>query len=140
MRIKSLLLAVILSLFSMPLFAEVVNINKADAATFQHYLKGVGEKKAQRIIQYRTEHKEFKHIDEIMEVRGIGKKIFNKIQGNLSLTGGVVSLSKKNEIKKTQLKEETNIDSITENDGKKTYLIKIETKESTKMEEITTEE
>lgn len=149
MYIKSLILAVALSLLPMSLFAEIVNINKADAATFQRYLKGVGEKKAQSIIEYRTDHKAFKRIDEIMEVRGIGKKIFNKIKENLSLTQGEFLIgkkisnkmsNKKKTVIETNSKEEVNIDSITENTATQTSLVKIETTESSKIEEMMTEE
>jgi competence protein ComEA len=94
MSVKSLILAVVLSIISLSSFAEVININKADAAAFQHYLKGVGVKKAESIVKYRTEHKRFKTVAEIKEVRGIGEKIFKKIKENLSLTEGVVSVSK----------------------------------------------
>ncbi|MCK5917545.1 MAG: helix-hairpin-helix domain-containing protein [Cocleimonas sp.] len=94
MSIKSLILAVVLSVISLSSFAEVVNINKANAATFKHYLKGIGAKKAESIVKYRTEHKRFKTVAEIKEVRGIGDKIFKKIKENLSLAEGVVSVSK----------------------------------------------
>jgi competence protein ComEA len=94
MSVKSLILAVVLSMISLSSFAEVVNINKADAAAFQHYLKDVGVKKAESIVKYRAEHKRFKTVAEIKEVRGIGEKIFKKIKENLSLTEGVVSVSK----------------------------------------------
>ncbi len=95
MKIKSLLLLTILSLLSFSAFAEIVNLNKSDAATFQHYLKGIGQKKAENIVKYRTEHKEFKTIEEIMEVKGIGEGIFNKIKKDLSLTEGVTTVPAK---------------------------------------------
>ncbi len=105
MSVKSLILAVILSILSLSSFAEVVNINKANAGAFQHYLKGIGVKKAESIIKYRTEHKRFKRVAEIKEVRGIGEKIFKKIKKNLSLTEGVVSASKtKNKVVKKKAK------------------------------------
>ena len=94
MSVKSLILAIVLSIISLSSFAEVVNINKAGVAAFQHYLKGIGVKKAESIVKYRTEHKRFKTIAEIKEVRGIGDKIFKKIKENLSLTKGVTSISK----------------------------------------------
>ncbi len=91
MNYKSLLLATILSLSTVSAFAEVVNLNKADASAFQYYLNGIGEKKASKIINYRQEHKEFKSIAEIMEVKGIAQGIFAKIKADLSLTEGKVS-------------------------------------------------
>lgn len=95
MKIKSLILATLLSTMSLSAFAEMINMNKADAATFQHYLKGVGQKKADNIIKYRVEHKSFKTIEEIMEVKGIGEGIFKKIKEDLSLTSGKVTAPEK---------------------------------------------
>ena len=91
MKFQSLLLAAILSFTSFSTFAEIVNLNKADATAFQHYLKGVGEKKAENIVAYRKDHESFKTIAEIMEVKGIGEGIFKKIKMDLSLTKGVTS-------------------------------------------------
>jgi competence protein ComEA len=140
MQVKSLILAVVLSIISLSSFAEVVNINKADAAAFQHYLKGIGVKKANSIVQYRLEHKRFKSLAEIKEVSGIGEKIFKKIKSNLSLTEGVVSLSKtkakvikkkvksKAVINKVEKKAEKKIDVVTEDEVENT-----ETEKSTEI-------
>ncbi len=81
------------SLFTTPaLFAEVVNINKATAAALQENLKGIGEKKAQAIVAYRKEYGAFRTLDEIMEMKGIGKGIFKKIKADISLDKGVTAL------------------------------------------------
>jgi competence protein ComEA len=92
MKINALFVTVLLFLMSFSVSAEVVNLNKADAAAFQYYLKGIGEKKAASIIEYRTENKEFKAIEEIMAVKGIGEGIFAKIKDNLSLIEGVIAV------------------------------------------------
>lgn len=92
--ITSVVLAV--GLLSSPfLLADRVNLNKADAATLQENLKGVGEKKAEAIVAYRKEHGDFKTLDEIKEVKGIGEGIFKKIKTDLSLTEGVTEVSGK---------------------------------------------
>lgn len=92
--ITSVVLAV--GLLSSPfLLADRVNLNKADAATLQENLKGVGEKKAEAIVAYRKEHGDFKTLDEIKEVKGIGEGIFKKIKTDLSLTEGVIEISGK---------------------------------------------
>ena len=52
-----------------------VNINKANAETLDKELKYVGEKTAQRIIDYREKNGDFKNVDELSEVRGIGSRI-----------------------------------------------------------------
>ncbi len=38
-------------------------------------VKGIGAKKAERIIAYRDEHGKFNSIDELKNVKGIGSKI-----------------------------------------------------------------
>lgn len=43
-------------------------------------LPGVGDSTAEKIISYRTEHGRFNSIEEIMKVKGIGKKKFEKMQ------------------------------------------------------------
>jgi len=111
MKIKSIFLAAVLSIASFSAFAETVNINKADAPALQHYLSGVGEVKSQSIVKYRQEHKRFKKIEEIKNVKGIGDTLFNKIKSSLSLTKGVTSAparsTKKEMTKKTSSKKKT---------------------------------
>ncbi len=66
-------------------FAGQVNINKADASTLSAELNGVGDKKAQAIIDYRTQHGPFKSISELEKVKGISSKTIEKNRHNLSL-------------------------------------------------------
>ncbi len=105
MKLKSLLLASILSVASFSTFAETVNINKANAAAFDYYLSGIGAKKAKDIVAYRAQHKAFKNIEEIKNVKGIGEGIFKKIKADLSLTKGEVSAPSK--VKKSAKKSKT---------------------------------
>lgn len=49
-----------------------VNINTANANTLALSLNGVGEKKAQAIIDYRDSVGGFKSVDELTAVKGIG--------------------------------------------------------------------
>ncbi len=83
---KKLLLAAITSLvlFSQSLFA--VNVNTADAAAIAEELNGVGMKKAQAIIDYRKEHGNFKTIEALTEVKGIGLKTVEKNRDLIELT------------------------------------------------------
>ena len=59
----------------------VVNINTANLEELKA-LKGVGETKAQAIIDYRKEQN-FTSIDEIKKVKGIGNKVFEKIKDDI---------------------------------------------------------
>lgn len=84
--LRTTLLALTLGFSSTAAFAEIVNINTADLKTLQTHLKGIGEKKAQAIIDYRTAKGGFKTIEEIQEVKGIGAKLFERNKADLSLT------------------------------------------------------
>jgi len=54
---------------------EKVNINTADKNALMT-LPGIGEARAQAIIDYRTEHGDFMEIDDIVLVNGIGNAMF----------------------------------------------------------------
>lgn len=56
-----------------------INLNTATADELT-VLKGIGEKKAQKIIEYRITYGGFKTIEEITEVNGIGEKTFENIK------------------------------------------------------------
>ena len=56
-----------------------VNINTATVEELKT-LKGVGEKKAEAIIEYRKKNGSFKTKEDLMKVRGIGKKLFEAFQ------------------------------------------------------------
>jgi competence protein ComEA len=66
-------------------FADVININKADVAALDK-LNGIGAKKAESIIAWRDKHGEFKSLDAIKDVPGIGDKLFEKIKNDIALT------------------------------------------------------
>ena len=56
-----------------------VNINTATVEELKT-LKGIGEKKAEAIIEYRKQNGSFKNKEELMKVRGIGKKLYESFQ------------------------------------------------------------
>lgn len=66
------------------LAAGLVNINTADSAELQT-LTGIGEVKAQAIIDYRTQNGPFQTIEEIKNVSGIGDAIFNNIKDYITV-------------------------------------------------------
>lgn len=63
--------------------AAPVDINTADAAALAKELRGVGSDRAQAIVQYRKEHGAFRTVDELVKVKGIGKKIVEANRVNL---------------------------------------------------------
>lgn len=68
MRILLGMVALVLTLFAL-------DINTASVEELTQ-LKGIGEKKAQAIVAYRTEQKCFKSLDELQNVKGIGEAFF----------------------------------------------------------------
>ena len=71
------LLAVVFGFYGLGLTQEVkkININKATMEELVE-LKHIGEKYAQRIIEFREKNGPFETIEDIMKVKGIGEKIF----------------------------------------------------------------
>jgi len=61
---------------------SIININTASLEELST-LKGIGSKKAQKIIEYRTKTP-FKTKEQIMEVSGIGESLYNKIKDNIT--------------------------------------------------------
>lgn len=55
----------------------LININTAAAAELTK-LPRVGEKIAARIIEYRKKNGQFKRVQDIMKVKGIGEKTFEQ--------------------------------------------------------------
>jgi competence protein ComEA len=62
-----------------------VNINTATAEEIADSLKGVGQSKAQLIVQYRDENGVFTHVDELVNVKGIGISTIDKNRGLILL-------------------------------------------------------
>jgi competence protein ComEA len=72
-NIKSLITLLATGLFSIWAWAvQPVNVNSASAEEIAEALKGIGMSKAEAIVSYRSENGQFKHIDELVNVKGIG--------------------------------------------------------------------
>ena len=56
-----------------------INLNTATVDQLMT-LPGIGQKTAERILEYRTKSGGFKKIEELMNVKGIGEKSFLKIK------------------------------------------------------------
>ena len=66
--------------------AGVVNINTADAAQLA-LLPLIGEKAAQRIVEYRTQHGPFRKAADLMQVKGVGAKTFERLSPYVTVEG-----------------------------------------------------
>lgn len=62
-----------------------VDLNEADAPTLQRELSGIGEAKAKAIVAYRESNGPFSSVDELLEVKGIGKAILDKNREKLEV-------------------------------------------------------
>ena len=63
---------------------ETVNINTATVKQLQK-VDGIGKKIALKIVAYREEHGGFSSVDDLLKVRGIGKKTLGKAKDQLSV-------------------------------------------------------
>lgn len=61
-----------------------ININTASVEQLTA-LPGVGARLAGRIVEYRQKQGPFKSTQELLNVKGVGEKNFQKIQGQLSV-------------------------------------------------------
>jgi competence protein ComEA len=62
-----------------------VNINTAPAEVLQKELSGIGAAKAEAIVAYRAENGAFASVDELIEVKGIGKSLVDRNRDKLAL-------------------------------------------------------
>lgn len=62
-----------------------VNLNAADAETLRRDLFGIGASKAKAIVAYRESNGPFTAVDELLEVKGIGKALLEKNRDRLAI-------------------------------------------------------
>ena len=63
-----------------------VNINQASAKELAN-LPRIGAKVADRIVEYRQAHGSFAKVEDLMEVKGIGEKLFTTLKPYVTLSG-----------------------------------------------------
>jgi competence protein ComEA len=63
--------------------AGPVDVNTADAKTLARELQGVGMAKAEAIVSHREKNGPFKSADDLVKVKGLGKKIIDQNKANL---------------------------------------------------------
>ena len=64
--------------------ATIVSLNKAGLDELQT-VRGIGPALAERIMKYRDEHGKFEHVEDLVNVRGIGEAKFQKIKNQISI-------------------------------------------------------
>lgn len=63
---------------------EKINLNSASKADLQK-IDGVGDKKADKILEYRQQHGQFKSVDELKNISGFGEKTVAKMKDQLAV-------------------------------------------------------
>lgn len=61
-----------------------VNINTAGVEELQT-LPGIGQSKAEAIVKHRQENGNFKSTEDLMQVKGIGAKVYEKISAQVEV-------------------------------------------------------
>ena len=64
---------------------EKININTANAEQISTSMTGIGESKAKAIVEYRKTHGNFKSIQELENVDGIGMKTVERNKDKITL-------------------------------------------------------
>lgn len=65
--------------------ATSVDINSADAQALAESLKGVGESRAMEIVRYRESYGPFESVEELADVKGIGKSTLDMNRSVITL-------------------------------------------------------
>ncbi len=65
---------------------KTVNVNQASAAELARLPK-VGPKLAERIVDHRQQHGPFKRAEDLMEVKGVGEKMFATLRPYVAVAG-----------------------------------------------------
>ena len=92
---KSLAALLATGLFSIWAWAaQPVNVNSAGAEEIAEALKGVGLSKAEAIVSYRDQHGLFNHVDELVNVKGIGIRTVDINREYIQLENSELAASK----------------------------------------------
>mgnify|MGYP000353069044 FL=1 len=88
MKLKKLFLSLCVALFlstGMAFAADKINVNTATQEELQT-LNGIGASTAAAIIDYRDQIGEFKSLNSLLEVKGIGEKKLAKLSDQLTVS------------------------------------------------------
>jgi len=83
---KKLLLVLVLWFAVSGVAAAAVNVNTATKEELTS-IKGIGEKRAQEIIDYRKKNGNFKSVDDLGKVPGIGPGLMKQIRSQVTVGG-----------------------------------------------------
>jgi comEA protein len=96
LRLVAAAAALLLAVAAVPAFAAdapKVNVNSASVEQLQ-LLPRIGPAVAQRIVEHREKNGEFKSVDDLMLVRGIGESTFELLRPYVAVAGGTTLTEK----------------------------------------------
>lgn len=82
--LRSILLGATLAATSLASFADKIDINVADAAALAA-LNGVGQSKAEAIVEYRKANGPFRTIEDLANVKGLGPATLDRNRDRLTV-------------------------------------------------------
>lgn len=62
-----------------------IDLNDADAITLEKELNGIGKAKAEAIVAYREAHGPFESVEELLEIKGVGKALLERNRDKLKV-------------------------------------------------------
>ena len=72
--------------FASPLWADnAVNVNSADASEIAEAMTGIGLKRAEAIVAFREKNGQFRSVDDLVLVKGIGASTLEKNRDRISV-------------------------------------------------------
>ncbi len=71
--------------------AGMIDLNSADAKTIATSLDGIGISKARAIVAYRNQHGSFSSLEQLLQVKGVGKKTLDRNRERITLKSGATS-------------------------------------------------
>lgn len=83
-NLRKFVFAVLLTLPVMLFAGESININTADKEELMS-INGIGEKRAEAIITHRDQNGPFRSVDELAEVKGVGKFFIDTNRDQLTI-------------------------------------------------------
>ena len=87
-RVMRFILSLLLLAFATALFAEPLDINSATVEQLDKTLVGVGKVKAEAIVKDREKNGNFKSVDDLVRVKGIGPATLEKNRSKITVGGG----------------------------------------------------